>query len=88
MKILPLALAAIVMPSCAIIVASSTFPLLSARSGLSETQVTEAYSCAYLAGQYAIMNRMPSVFSGGKQVPPSTCERFRIMAAKHGFSQD
>jgi len=93
MRKLPLILAAIIMPSCAVIVVSSIAALLSSRSSLaraesslSETKMAEAYSCAYVAGQYAIMNRLPAIFAGPREAP-AYCEPFKAMAAKHGFKQ-
>lgn len=81
----PLAAAAIIMPSCAVILITSAFSLSSSKASLNETKMAEAYSCAYLAGQYAIMNRMPSLFPGTRAAP-DYCEPFRVNAAKHGFA--
>jgi hypothetical protein len=86
MSKIPLVLAAIIMPSCAAIVITSSVNLFSARASLNETKMTEAYSCAYLAGQYDIMNRMPTAFPGTREVP-DYCAPFQEAAAKHGFTR-
>ena len=83
-RILPLILAAIIMPSCAVIIVASTMHLSEAKSSLDEKQMSLAYSCAFLAGQYATMNRLPSLFKD-RQETPAHCKRFEIMAAKNGF---
>lgn len=89
MKLLSLILATIVISSCALIAIASSMSLSSARSWLDDTQQAAAYSCAYIAGQYDIMDRMPAIFPGGKKLPEETvknCAKFKENARKHGFT--
>lgn len=86
----PLLLAAIIMPSCALIVGGSVFAMttIGSRPAFHEWDVAESYSCAFVAGQYATMNQLPAVFPSGKKMSEDTaknCDRFKIIAAKHGF---
>jgi len=87
MRNLPLILAAIIMPSCAAILIVALMGLSASRADLNEVMMTKAYACAYVAGQYAIMNRMPSVFQGTKTAP-SYCDPFKSLAARNGFQSD
>ena len=84
MKKLPLILVGIIMPSCAVIFVTLAIGLSNARSSLDESKMAEAYSCAYVTGQYSIMNRLPSIFHGTKE-PPAFCEHFKAIAVKRGF---
>jgi hypothetical protein len=88
----PLILAAIIMPSCALVVGLSVFALTmsSKRPAFHEWDVAEAYSCAFVTGQYATMDALPAVFPGGRKLPSITetnCAKFKEIAAKHGFHQ-
>lgn len=88
----PLILAAIIMPSCAIIVGGSVFAMTAtgSRAGFHEWEVAESYACAYRSGQMGIMNGLPSLFPKKEEMREDiakSCERFRALAAKHGFNQ-
>jgi hypothetical protein len=85
-RILPLILAAIIMPSCAIIIVVSSMHLSEAKSSLDEKKMTLGYSCGFVAGQYAIMNRMPTIFKDRHETPEH-CKRFEAVAGKNGFDR-
>lgn len=88
----PLILAAIIMPCCAIIVAGSVFALSATgnRPMYHEWDVAESYACAYRSGQIATMNSLPALFQNKETMRSdliASCDRFKGLAAKHGFNQ-
>jgi hypothetical protein len=83
-KTLPLILAAIIMPSCAVVVISSSMSLATSRASLDETKMGLIYRCAFLAGQYSTMNSIPALFPE-KKSSPSYCKTFEDIAVKDGF---
>lgn len=61
--------------------------LAKARVELKESREAASYSCGYVAGQRAIMSRMPSLFNQS-DLPrePQGCQDDRANAVKHGFT--
>lgn len=86
MRTAPLIFVGIALPICASLLIASSVGMSAARSSFDETKMAEVYACAFVSGQYAIMNGLPSIFPGDRKTP-EFCEAHKVVAAKHGFRQ-